>query len=100
MQFPFVLLIVEKSWDRDHIEKAMTRGVHRSTLAPLTSKELLKETVEKVKNGFAKIVRYGDIKDRLPENLKISPVGIIHHKSRQFRCILDLSFCLKIDGTK
>ena len=78
----------------------MIRGAHRGALTLLARKELSKETVEKVKNGFAKIVRYGDIKDRLPENLKISPVGIIHHKSRQFRCILDLSFCLKIDGTK
>ena len=89
-----------ESWDRDHIEKAMIRGAHRSALAPLASEELLKETVEKVRNGFAKIIRYGDIKDRLPENLKISPVAMIPHKSRKFRCILDLSFCLKIDGTK
>ena len=78
----------------------MIRGAHRSALTILARKELSKETVEKVKNGFAKIVRYGDIKDRLPENLKISPVAMIPHKSRQFRCILDLSFCLKIDGTK
>ena len=89
-----------KSWDRDHIEKAMIRGAHRSALAPLASEELLKKTVEKVRNGFAKIIRYGDIKDRLPENLKISPVAMIPHKSRKSRCILDLSFCLKIDGTK
>ena len=89
-----------KNWDRDHIEKAMIRGARRSALAPLASKELLKETVEKVKNGLAKIIRYGDSKDRLPENLKTSPVAMIPHKSRQFRCILDLSLCLKIDGTK
>ena len=78
----------------------MIRGAHRSTLAPLASKDLFKETVEKFKNGFAKIVRYGDIKDRLPENLKMFSVTMIPHKSRKFHCILDLSFCLKIDGTK
>ena len=62
--------------------------------------ELLKETVEKVKKGLAKIVRYGDIKDRLPKDLKMSLVAMITHKSRKFRYILDLFFCLKIDGTK
>ena len=78
----------------------MIRGAHRSALDPLASKELLKETVEKVKKGFTNIIRYWNIKDRLPEYLKISPVAMIPHKSRRFRCILDLSFCLTIDGTK
>ena len=50
----------------------MIRGAHCSALDPLASKELLKETVEKVKNGFTNIIRYWNIKDRLPEYLKIS----------------------------
>ena len=78
----------------------MIREAHRSALDPLASKELLKETVEKVKNGFTNIIRYWNIKDRLPEYLNISPVAMIPHTSRKFRCILDLSFCLKIDGTR
>jgi len=47
-----------------------------------------------VENGYAKVVRYGDLKHKLPKKLKISPVAMIPHKSRSFRTILDPSFRL------
>ena len=36
-----------------------------------------------------------EICHNLPKNIKISPVSMIPHKSKMFRCILDLSFQLK-----
>ena len=53
-----------------------------------------------MKDGFAKIVRYGDIKNKLPRHLKISPVACIPHKSRSYQVILDLSFNLRVNGIK
>ena len=46
------------------------------------------------------MVKWGDIKKNIPPRLKISPVAMIPHKSKQFRCILDLSFTLRHNGIK
>ena len=54
--------------------------------------QLREETAEKIKHGYARIVKWADIKHNIPKKLKISPVAMIPHKSKQFRCILDLSF--------
>ena len=40
------------------------------------------------------MVLWDDIKHNPPEQLKISPIAMIPHKSRLFREILDLSFAL------
>ena len=42
------------------------------------------------------MVEWESIKDNPPENLKISPIAAIPHKSKQFRSILDLSFSLRL----
>ena len=52
----------------------------------------------KVQNGFANIIEYKTIKDRLHPTLKVSPAACITHKSRQYCVILDLSFCLHVNG--
>lgn len=46
--------------------------------------------------GQCKVVLWDDIKDSLPEQLKVSPLAMIPHKSRKFRAILDLSFRLRL----
>tara|TARA_B100000780_G_C20872013_1_gene346819 strand:- start:32 stop:673 length:642 start_codon:yes stop_codon:yes gene_type:complete len=56
--------------------------------------------MEKVKQGFAKVVSFKSLLKNMPANLKISPIAMIPHKSRQFRAILDLSFELKLNGKK
>ena len=45
--------------------------------------------------GYAKVIRYGDIKKNLPGNLKISPVAIILQKSQFYHKMLDLYFYLQ-----
>ena len=87
-----------EDWTHEHIEAAILRGAHPSADAPDALQALHEETRGKVKNGYSKIVRYGDIKDNLPTKLKISPVALIPHTSRSFRTILDLSFQLRHKG--
>lgn len=88
------------NWTKEQIKEALARGPHQSAFLPGAREFLLRETKEKVKHGYAKLIRYGDIKDRLPENFKLSPISMIPHKSKEFRTILDLSFQLRHKGTK
>ena len=85
-------------WTRDHIEAALLKGPHSSATKDDALRALVAETKEKVKNGYARILRYGDIKHKLPKKLKVSPVAMIPHKTRYFRTILDLSFRLRHKG--
>ena len=86
-------------WTKEHIEALLRRGPHQTSKLPEAIAAFRAEVKDKVKNGYAKIVRYGDIKDNLPKKLKLSPVAMIPHKSRSFRTILDLSFQLRLRGT-
>lgn len=87
-----------RDWTVEEIEAALLHGPHKSAKSPEAAAALRDETLQKVKNGYAKIVRYGDIRHRLPKNLKISPCACIPHKSRKFRVILDLSFALQMES--
>jgi hypothetical protein len=75
---------------------AVERGPHISALDPATIAQLKGEIADKVRVGQCKVVEWDSIKDNPPEQLKISPLAMIPHKSRQFRAILDLSFRLKL----
>ena len=89
-----------ENWKLEYIQKAALRGAHRSALHPVARTVLRKETMEKVRQGFAKVVSFKSLLKNMPANLKISPIAMIPHKSRQFRAILDLSFELKLNGKK
>ena len=88
------------NWTHEHIMAALQRGPHISANIKQAKECLLLETEQKVKEGFAKTIRWGDIKNDIPPNLKISPIAMIPHKSRKFRAILDLSFQLRLKGKK
>lgn len=85
-------------WTKEHIEAALLKGPHSSATKDDALRALVAETKEKVANGYAKVLRYGDIIDNLPKKLKVSPVAMIPHKSRYYRTILDLSFRLRHKG--
>ena len=87
-----------KDWDRDQIVAALRRGPHISAKHPNAISSLHTETEEKVRNGYARVVTWGDIKQNLPPKLKISPVAMVPHKSRTFQTILDLFFSLRHKG--
>ncbi|GFH62128.1 hypothetical protein CTEN210_18604 [Chaetoceros tenuissimus] len=88
------------NWSRLQIEAALLRGSHPSAKVKEAIIEMRKEAADKEAGGYAKVVRYGDIKDDIPPQLKISHVAAIPHKSWLFHFILDLSFELIIDGQK
>ena len=88
-----------ENWTEERIREMVMHGPHKSATSKEAIAALHEETQAKVTKGFAKMVRFGDIKDNLPKNLKISPVACIPHKSKKFRVILDLSFKLKTKHT-
>ena len=71
-----------KNWSHDTIIKALKKGPHISAKSPEAKAYLLKETEAKVKQGFIKTVKWGNIKHNYPPNLKISPLAMIPHKNR------------------
>ena len=89
-----------KDWSFEEIETAISRGPHISAKQGEALQYLHKETEEKIKGGYVTTTTWGQIKTNHPKNLKISPVAMIPHKSRNFRCILDLSFQLKVNKKK
>ena len=87
-------------WSREQIEEALKYGAHPSAQDSEALACLIQETNTKVEEGFAKVVTYKDIQDKLPPKLKLSPIAMIPHKSRKFRAILDLSFTLRANRHK
>ena len=88
------------NWSLEQILAALERGPHQSAYEDGAVAFLREETQEKAANNYARVVKWGDIKDNLPANFKLSPVAMVPHKSKSFRCILDLTFRMKKkDGT-
>jgi hypothetical protein len=82
------------------MQAAIDRGPHSSARVPEAIDQLHEEVREKVRCGQERIVDWRDICDDPPEQLKISPISMVPHKSRCFRTILDLSFAIRLqDGT-
>ena len=85
-------------WSLEKILLLLRRGPHRSSKKKQAIIQLRRETEEKIKHGYARVITWGQIKNNIPPKLKISPVAMIPHKSKAFRCILDLSFTLHDNG--
>jgi len=87
-------------WTRAQLQAAVNRGAHPSARTPDAIACLHTETMEKVNNGFARLIPWNTLLQNLPKNLKVSPLAAVPHKSRKYRAILDLSFNLRIGGVK
>jgi hypothetical protein len=74
----------------------VARGPHKPALSPEALAHFTKEAAKKVRLGQARIVNWDDIKDNPPKELKIMLIVAFPHKSKAFRSILDLSFCLRL----
>ena len=85
-------------WTMQQVELLLKKGPHQSAKCKNAIKQLRAETTDKIEHGYARVVRWEDIKHNMPPKLKISPVAMIPHKSKAFRCILDLSFTLHHRG--
>jgi hypothetical protein len=91
-------VLTGKPWTREAMQAAIDRGPHISALAPEAIDQLNLEVQEKVRCGQARLVKWEDIRDNPPEQLKISPISMVPHKSRKFRTILDLSFPIRLQS--
>ena len=83
-------------WTIEALEATIDTGAHPSALVPEAAQQLRDKTLEKVAQGFARLVAWANVKDRPPKTLKISPIAAIPHKSRGFRMILDLSWGITV----
>ena len=80
------------------IHAAINRGPHKSAIEPDAIANFVeKEVDDKVVKGQVRAVLWDDIKDNHPEQLQVSSVAAIPHKSRAYRSILDLSFVLRLE---
>jgi hypothetical protein len=71
-------------WSREKILLLLCRGPHRSSKKKQATIQLRRETQEKIKHRYARVIKWGQIKDNIPPKLKISPVAMIPHKSKAF----------------
>jgi hypothetical protein len=83
-------------WTKDEIWQAVARGPHQSSRSQDALAHFAEESVAKVAAGQATLFVWDDIEDDPPSQLKVSPIAAIPHKSKAFRSILDLSFCLRL----
>jgi hypothetical protein len=72
---------VGEAWTMEMLEAAIKKGAHPSALQPDAAGQLWEETLEKVAQGYARLVTWAEIKNNPPKNLKISPIAAIPHKS-------------------
>jgi hypothetical protein len=85
-----------KPWTILEMQEAIDRGPHRMALSEEAIAHFKAEIDNKVLQSQAKVIAWDSIKDNPPEQLKISPIAAIPHKSKQFWSILDLSFHLRL----
>jgi hypothetical protein len=90
---------VKDPFPLEAIEAAIQCGAHPSAKSLAATTALRKEAQEKVAQGYAKLIPWEELKKNLPQNIRISPIAAIPHKSRDFRMILDLSYMFNFDGT-
>ncbi len=83
-------------WTKEEIWDAVDRGPHQSALSKGAIEHFAIKAAEKVHTKQARIVDWDSIKDNPPKELKLSPNAAIPHKSKAYRSILDLSFCLRL----
>ena len=72
------------------------RGAHESNLSEKYIAHFDAESKAKVSAKQLLLVPYDLIKEKLPEQMKVSPISAIPHKSKAFQSILDLDFSLQL----
>ena len=70
------------------------RGPHESALPEEAIAHFAAEAKANVMENYFCLVRYDLIKENLPEQMKVSPISAIPHKSKDFRSIIDLALSL------
>ena len=71
-------------WTVEQMQAAVDYAAHPSAQQPDAAKQLRTETMEKINQGYAKLVDWDEIKKNPPKTLKIAPIAAIPHKTRGF----------------
>ena len=71
-------------WSKQMMLEAIDNGAHKSAMVPDAMKQLAEEVEAKAKKDQCRVVLWDSIKDDPPEELKISPIAMIPHKSRLY----------------
>ena len=83
------------NWTLAQLDAAVAYGAHPSAENKQAAEALATETLEKVEQGQATLVKWSTLRKAIQKgykrHTKISPIAAIPHKSRLFRMILDLS---------
>ena len=87
-----------EDWAVDQMEAALQIRTYPSSDTEDAMKALHNETRGKVVNGYAKIIRYGELEKTFRQRYKISPMAMIPHKSRSYHKSFDFSFQLLKKG--
>jgi hypothetical protein len=88
------------NWSPQQLQDYFNYGAHWSATSPEAAAFIHAEAIERENSGLCRIVRWKDIKNDPPPNLKLSPAAAVPHKSKTFRQLLDLTFALQApDGT-
>lgn len=86
---------VVADWTLAQLDQAVDYGAHPSAQSLEAATALRTESLEKVTQGFTRLVPWKTLRAELASgsklHTKISPIAAIPHKSRLFRMILDLS---------
>ena len=83
-----------QDWTILQMEAAILKESHKSAESVEACSVLHTEALERFAEGWCCIVKWKDIKDNPPPQLKIWPIAAIPHKSLLFWMILDLSYKL------
>ena len=71
-----------QDWTMDMIQAAIDQGPHKSAMTPEAMEYIQSEAFDKERIGKARIVEWiGEFKRSPPEQLKVSPIAAIPHKS-------------------
>lgn len=87
-------------WTINQLEAAIEMGPCISASTPAVAKACRKETLERLKEGTCRLLKWDEIKHNPSKNLRISPIAVIPHKSRDYRMILNLAYNLKLNNNK
>ena len=83
-----------RPWTKEELTLAVQKGPHPSAKTQKAILACRKEALERVRDNCCRLVKWSTLLRQLPQNLKISPIAAIPHKSRDYRMILDLSYKL------
>jgi len=86
------------SWSLEQLQAAVEWGAHPSVKTPEAIQCLQEETLEKVQQGFAKLIPWSKLKANPPANLEISPLAAVPHQSQPYLAICDLLFEIQLGG--